>query len=68
VLCSILPSIATRHSSLVGKNVHDPAERLADFDPSEIRSNLEQCRRSVIIEDKTGKLIDLYQLLIDHGA
>lgn len=53
---------------LVGKNVHDLAEQLAYLDPSELKSNVEKCTQSVIIEDKIGQLIDLYQLLIDQRA
>ena len=53
---------------LVGKNVHDLAEQLADLDSSELESNVEKCTQSLIIEDKIGQLIDYYQLLIDQRA
>ena len=36
----------------VGKNIHDLAEQLAYLDPSELKSNVEKCTQSVIIEDK----------------
>ena len=53
---------------LVGKNVHGLAEQLAYLDPSELKSNVERCTRSVIIEDMIGQLIDLHQPLIDQRA
>jgi glycosyltransferase involved in cell wall biosynthesis len=54
----VFPHNAIRHFiekggvGLVGKNVHDLAEQLAYLDPSELKSNVEKCTQSVIIEDK----------------
>ena len=50
---------------IVGKNVDDLARLLAELDSSELGSNLEKCRRGVIIEEKIGQLIDFYRQLIE---
>jgi glycosyltransferase involved in cell wall biosynthesis len=50
---------------IVGKSVGDIARQLAELDPSELRSNLEKCSQSVIIEEKIGQLIDFYRQLVE---
>ena len=50
---------------IVGKNIDDVARLLAELDSSELGSNLEKCRRGVIIEEKIGQLIDFYRQLVE---
>ena len=53
---------------LVGKDVQDVARRLASVDPSELRSNVERCRPTLIIEERIGLLVRFYQRLIEQYA
>jgi glycosyltransferase involved in cell wall biosynthesis len=53
---------------LVGNDVQDVARRLASVDPSELRSNVERCRPTLIIEEKIGRLVRFYQRLIEQHA
>ena len=55
------PHQAIKYSSerdrvaVVGQNVDDAARWLVQQDPSELRSNLGRCRRSLLREDKIGQ-------------
>jgi glycosyltransferase involved in cell wall biosynthesis len=71
-----LPVLAFRHEAIkyfiernrvgiVGKSIGDIARKLAELDPSELRSNLEKCRQSVIIEERIGQLVDFYRQLVE---
>jgi glycosyltransferase involved in cell wall biosynthesis len=53
---------------VVGKDVHDVAGRLASADPSELRSNIERCRPTLIIEQKIRVLLRFYQRLMEQDA
>jgi glycosyltransferase involved in cell wall biosynthesis len=51
---------------LVGKDVQDVARLLASADSSELRSNVERCRPTLIIEEKIRALVRFYQQLIEQ--
>jgi glycosyltransferase involved in cell wall biosynthesis len=57
--------IENDHVGIVGKNADDIARLLAELDSSELRSNLEKCTQSLIIEEKIGQLIDFYRQLVE---
>jgi hypothetical protein len=53
---------------VVGRDVQDVARRLAGVDPSELSSNVERCRPTLIIEERVGALVRFYHRLIEQYA
>jgi hypothetical protein len=60
--------VETNRVGLVGEDVHDVARRLASVDASDLRSNVERCRPTLIIEEKIRRLVRFYQRLIKQHA
>jgi glycosyltransferase involved in cell wall biosynthesis len=78
-VASGLPVLAFPHKTIkdfiernrvgvVGKDVQDVARRLAIVDSSELRSNVERCRPTLIIEERIGTLVRFYRRLIEQCA
>lgn len=57
--------IETNCVGIVGRTVDDIARQLAELDPSQLKSNLEKCGQSLVIEEKIGLLIDFYRQLVE---
>jgi glycosyltransferase involved in cell wall biosynthesis len=51
---------------VVGKDVQDVARRLAGVDASELRSNVERCGATLIIEERIGALVRFYRRLMER--
>jgi glycosyltransferase involved in cell wall biosynthesis len=60
--------IESNHVGLVGKDVDDLARQLKDVDHSRLKSDVEKCMPTLIIEQRIGKLVHFYQRLIDRYA
>jgi glycosyltransferase involved in cell wall biosynthesis len=58
--------VDTNRVGLVGDDVDDVARQLPSVDSFELRSNVERCRPTLIIEEKIRRLIRLYQRLIER--
>jgi glycosyltransferase involved in cell wall biosynthesis len=60
--------IKTHRVGIVGKSIDDIAAQLAEFDPSQLKPNLERCRQSMVIEEKITLLIDFYRQLVEKKS
>jgi glycosyltransferase involved in cell wall biosynthesis len=60
--------IESNRIGLVGKDVDDLARQLKDVDHSRLRSDVEKCMPTLIIEQRIGELVHFYQRLIDQYA
>jgi glycosyltransferase involved in cell wall biosynthesis len=60
--------IESNHVGLVGKDIDDLSRQLKDVDHSRLRSDVQKCKPTLIIEQRIGELVHFYQRLTDKHA